>query len=210
MEITFSRELDGSYLVVTEEERGDTYTEKMLTEAKPDRLLGLQARALGDKYEYRYEISGQKSLEAILSKREMTGEEIRDLFRSIYRISNELEEYLLDAKRLWLEPGLIFSAKNSWQFCLHPAREEDLFAQLQALSRYILKKADHEDEETAQMAYELFRVCHEDNYSFSQIWEALRMEDVSEQTEPEEAEAPVEERAEEPKGLRRFWKKIAK
>ena len=173
MEIRFSRELDGSYLIVHEEKAGDHYTLRMLEESLPPHMLHLTAREAEEGVDYAYEIGGLRSLEAMLRQREMSGEEIRSLFTAIYRAANDLEEYLLDTSRLWLEPGLIFCGKNGWEFALHPGRSEDLYAQLQVLSRFILKKADHMNEETTRMAYELFRICHEENYSFVQIFEIL-------------------------------------
>ncbi len=186
MEIRFSRELDGSYLIVHEEKAGDHYTLRMMEESLPPHMLHLTARDAEEGVDYAYEIGGLRSLEAMLRQREMSADEIRSLFTAIYRAANDLEEYLLDTSRLWLEPGLIFNGKNGWQFALHPGRSEDLYAQLQVLSRFILKKADHMNEETTRMAYELFRICHEENYSFVQIFEIL---DIG----AEEADAETEE-----------------
>ena len=186
MEIRFSRELDGSYLIISELQEGDRFTEQMLMRAHPPRLLTMHPGRRNDAPEYRYEIGGLKSLEAMLQAREISADEILDLMRSIYRVSSELETYLLNPDRLWLEPGLMFQGKDGWAFCLHPGRNTDFFEQLQNLSRYILKKADHSDERTSQMAYELFRVCHEENVSFTQIWEALETEEMLENEEEED------------------------
>ena len=185
MEIRFSRELDGSYLIVHEEKEGDRYTLRMLEEALPPHILHLHAREAEEGVDYAYEIGGLKSLEAMLRQREMSGEEIRGLFTAVYRAANDLEEYLLEPSRLWLEPGLIFYGKNGWEFLLHPGRSEDLYGQLQVLSRFILKKADHMSEETTRTAYELFKICHEENYSFVQIFEVLdvRTEEAGEDGE---------------------------
>ncbi len=183
MEIRFSRELDGSYLIISELQEGDFFTGQMLMRAHPPRLLQMKTGRRNDCPEYCYEISGLKSLETMLSAREISADEILDIMRSIYRVSHELEEYLLNPDRLWLEPGLMFRGKDGWQFCLHPSRNTDFYEQLQGLSRYILKKTDPNDERTSRMAYELFRVVHEDNVSFSQIWEALETEELTEEEE---------------------------
>ena len=85
--------------------------------------------------------------------------------------------------------------REGWRFCYDPSRKEEFFGQLQALSRWVLKKCSHGDGETSRVAYELFRVCHEENYSFTQIWEALEMpepglseEDEAEGLKPEKRE----------------------
>ncbi len=175
MDIRYSRELDASYLIISEREAADPVSVRMAERTAPAGLLRMESRETETGREYRYAIDGLKSLEASLGTREIEAAEIRDLMHSLYRVSNELEEYLLEPDRLFLEPGLIYRGREGWRFCYDPSRQEDLFAQLQMLSRYLLKKCDHNDAETSRMAYELFRVCHEENFSFTQIWEALEM-----------------------------------
>ena len=175
MDIRYSRELDASFLIIDEEEPADPVSAKMAEKAAPAGLLRMESRETEAGREYRYAIDGLKSLELSLSTREIEAAEIRSLMHSLYRVSNELGEYLLEPGSLFLEPGLIYHGREGWRFCYDPSRRADFFGQLQALSRYLLKKCNHSDGETSRMAYELFRVCHEEYFSFTQIWEALEM-----------------------------------
>lgn len=175
MDIRYSRELDASWLIIEEDEPSDAISAKMAETAAPYGLLRMESRMTEEGREYRYAIDGLKSLEASLGTREIEAAEIRSLMYALYRTSDELGEYLLEPDRLFLEPGLIYRGREGWRFCFDPSRRADFFGQLQALSRYLLKKCDHGDGETSRMAYELFRVCHEENFSFTQIWEALEM-----------------------------------
>ena len=175
MDIRYSRELDASWLIIEEEEPSDPVSAKMAELAAPPGLLRMEGRITEEGREYRYAIDGLKSLEASLNTREIEAEELRSLMHSLYRVSNGLEEYLLEPDCLFLEPGLIYQGREGWRFCYDPSRKAEFFGQLQALSRWLLKKSNHGDGETSRMAYELFRVCHEENYSFTQIWEALEM-----------------------------------
>ena len=175
MDIRYSRELDASYLIIEEEEPSDPVSAEMVQAAAPSGLLRMENRVTESGREYRYVIDGLKSLELSLGTREIEAAEIRSLMHALYLVSNELKAYLLDPDSLCLEPGLIYRGREGWRFCYDPSRQEDLFSQLQALSRYLLKKCDHGDRETSEMAYELFRVCHEEYFSFTQIWEALEM-----------------------------------
>lgn len=187
MDIRYSRELDASWLIIEEDEPSDPVSAKMAEAAAPAGLLRMESRTTEEGREYRYAIDGLKSLEVSLSTREIEAAEIRSLMHSLYRVSNGLGEYLLEPDRLFLEPGLIYQGREGWRFCCDPSRKAEFFSQLQALSRFLLKKCDHGDEETSRMAYELFRVCHEENYSFTQIWEALEMPEPDTDGEGEEA-----------------------
>lgn len=175
MEIRYSRELDASWLIIEETEPANPVSAKMAELAAPAGLLRMENRVTEEGREYRYVIDGLKSLEASLKTREIEAAEIRSLMNGLYRVSNGLEEYLLDPDSLCLEPGLIYQGREGWRFCYDPSRQTEFFGQLQALSRFLLKKCNHGDGETSRLAYELFRVCHEENFSFTQIWEALEM-----------------------------------
>ena len=147
MDIRYSRELDGSFLIITEEGPADGTCVKMAEAAAPAGLLRMEGRETEDGWEYRYAIDGLRSLELSLSTREIAAAEIRSLMHGLYLTSNELREYLLPPDTLCLEPGLIYHGREGWRFCCDPSRQEDFFTQLQALSRFLLKKCDHGDEE---------------------------------------------------------------
>ncbi len=200
MTIDVSRELDGTYLVLRHEEEGDRFAERMLEEARPEHLLALSGRG-PEPGSYRFDISGRRSLESSCYTREITAEEIRELMGSIYRILGEAEEYLLDPRELWLEPSVIYRGRNGWEFLLDPCRREDPFGQIRALSCYILKKCNRDDPAASELGFELFQVCHEDNFSFTQIFEALDMRKES----PAQEEAPAGQPKPERPGL---WQRL--
>ena len=142
MEIHYRRELDVSYLIIEEGLPSEMISARMVGKASPAGLLHMECRETENGVEYRYAIDGLKSLEGSLGTREIRAAEIRSLMHSLYRVSNELQEYLLQPDRLFLEPGLIYRGRDEWHFCYDPSRSEDFFAQLQALSRYLLRKSD--------------------------------------------------------------------
>lgn len=183
MEIRFNRDLDGAYLILEETGDGDPIAERMMEETAPPDLLKLKTFRTGEGREYRYDIGGMQSLEKIYAAKEMDRDAIRELLKSIYRVSCNLEEYLLDPDQLVLEPGIIYRCRDGWRFVLEPAGRRDLYGQLQALSRFILRKCSHGNEETSRIAYALFDCCHADNCSFGQIWEALELEPLPEREE---------------------------
>ena len=174
-DIIYRRELDASYMVIREGQAGDSFTERMLKGNGPKELLPMLISPFEDDYEYAYNISGMQSLLSMYEKKPMTAGDMRVLFSAIYRICCELEEYLLEPDKLYLEPEFIFWDRDRWRFCMYPARSLGLFEQLQGLTRFILKKAEHDGAQSERLAYELFRVCHEDNCSFAQIREIMEL-----------------------------------
>ena len=184
-ETEFVRELDGSYLLIRTDEPGDEFAGNMIMTARPAHLLPLRSVHGEERKEYRYDISGLKSLSSRLSAREIEAAEIRELIRGIYRVLCELEDHLLEPGSLFLEPGLIFCGPEGYLFCCLPGRKEEIYAQMQPLSRYLLKKGSHEDPDTSALVYTLFELCHEENTSFAQLLEAVTEQPAAADQSPE-------------------------
>ena len=190
MNIEFVKELDGNYLILEGSNGESGFERKMLLSSRPHGLLPFRIYRAGDEPLYSYEISGKRSLSSLTQTSQIDEKTMRDILRSIHRSCEEAEMYLLRPSGLVLEPGLIFLGKEGWSFVYHPDREEDLFEQLQKLSRFFLRKCNHEDEKTAQTAYELLRICHEENTTFTQIFE-LWNQPASEEKAAPPAQPPV-------------------
>lgn len=193
MNIEFVRELDGNYLILEAREAGNEFERKMLLYGRPVGFLPFKIYREGEEAAYSYEISGKQSLSFMTQTAQIEEKRIREILYSIHRSCEEAELFLLRTSGICLDPGLIYQGKDGWSFVYHPDREEDLWIQLQKLSRFFLKKCNHEDERTSRIAYELLRVCHEENTSFAQIFELWDDPDA-ERTGPETA-IPAEEKA---------------
>lgn len=189
MNIEFVRELDGNYLILDAQDSEYVFERKMLQFGRPAGFLPFKIYREGEDAAYSYEISGRQSLSFMTQTSQIEERRIREILYSIHRSCEEAELYLLRSSGLCLDPGLIYKGKEGWSFVYHPDLEEDLLLQLQKLSRFFLKKCNHEDERTARIAYELLRVCHEENTSFSQIFELWD----SPELQPSEPEVPPRE-----------------
>lgn len=202
MNIEFVRELDANYLILEGQPEGNEFERKMLLYGRPSAFLPFRIYREGEDPAYSYEISGKQSLSAMTQTSQIDEKRMREILYSIHSSCEEAELYLLRSSGLCLDPGLIYKGKEGWRFVYHPDREEDLWEQLQKLSRFFLKKCNHEDERTAQIAYELLRVCHEENSSFSQIFELW--------DQPEPQPLINEETAVLPEKRKRNWFKLGK
>ena len=194
MNIEFIKELDAHYVIMEGAPEGCMFERKMLLNTRPGGLLPFRLYRAGDPPAYSYEISGRQSLQSLTQACEIDGKMMRDILYSIHRTCEEAELYLLRPSGLVLEPGLIFKGRDGWSFVYHPDREEELFGQLQKLSRFFLKKCSHEDEKTARIAYELLRLCHEENTTFPQLFELWDEETPGPGSVPPSPPAPVKQK----------------
>ena len=169
--IEFVKELDGSYLLLEAAGKAG-FAERMLLYGRPSFILPFRVYQ-EEPRRYSFEISGRESLSAKSRLRALEGREIREVIRAVFSACEELESYLLKAGSLILEPGLMYRGREGWAFCCHPEQEEDIMLQLQRLTRFFLRKCDHEDPATASLAYELFQLSHEENATFPQVMELV-------------------------------------
>ena len=170
------RELDGSYLLLAGSE-APGFAEKMMIKGRVEGLLPMGLYQDNPR-RYRYEISGRESLLKRSQTGALEGEEIRSLLRSIYRCCESMEHYLLKPSQLILEAGFIYGGPEGWAFCAHPERQEAVSEQLQALSRFFLRKSNQEDPRTAALSFELFRLCHEENVTMPQILSLIEADET--------------------------------
>ncbi|MBO4872907.1 MAG: hypothetical protein J5496_05790 [Lachnospiraceae bacterium] len=169
--VEYVKELDGNYLLLDTEE-ASPFVEKMLCYGRPRGILPFRVYQ-EEPRRCSYEISGRESLSARARLRALQAEEIREIVRAVYAACGELEDFLLRPGSLIAEPGMMYRGRDGWAFCVHPSQEEDIIEQMQRLSRFFLTKCDHQDPETAELAYSLFQLCHEANVTFAQIMELI-------------------------------------
>ena len=76
-----------------------------------------------------------------------------------------MEEYLLDAGGVLLEPEYIYVEPELFQtgLCLIPGVQDDFQGKLSRLLQYILKRINHKDRESVVLAYGLYQESLKEN-----------------------------------------------
>lgn len=187
MEVRYRRELNENFLILEEEEPEDSYATRILTENKIPGLLPLRVHPINQKKEYFYEISGKISLQKYLEKRQITCMEMRRLLFGIGQSLESAEEYLLREEEILLEPEFLYTDADFskvW-LCYYPAGGQDFYGQVRGLTQYFLNKIDHMEENSVEIAYELFHISSQDFFRFEDLLKALE--------EEEEPESPLKE-----------------
>jgi len=191
MEVRYRRELNENFLILEEEEQGDSYAIRILTENKIPGLLELRVHPINQKREYFYEISGKLSLQKYLEKRQITCMDMRRLLFGIGQSLESAEEYLLREEGILLEPEFLYTdvAFSKVWLCYYPSGGQDFYGQVRGLTQYFLNKIDHMEENSVEIAYELFHISSQDFFRFEDLLKALE--------EEEEPESPLKDSREE-------------
>ena len=184
----YKRELNSSYFIVEEQAMEGTqyYQMKMVTENKISHLLPVTIHHFNGENQFYYDISGKQTLACIFEKREIEAGQLVQILFGLSKALTELENYLLDENYLCLQPEYMYMNVNTEQLflCFYPFEETDFCRNIQKLSEYLLNHINHQDEQTVNMGYQLYRLTRDDNFVFLQIaGEILQENEHSEKEE---------------------------
>lgn len=187
MEIRYERDLVHAYMVLPAGEDGG-YRRRMILENRIPGFLPVQRRCCNDREEYYYNISSQVSLEEYLEHNPLSSVFLRQLIFAVCRLAFSLREYLLAEDCLALGPETIFYTEETETFflCLYPDARQDVRDSLRQLLKYLMEKADKEEEQCGILCYELYGLLQKKNFCLREFLTV--MEEKPAPAQPKEAE----------------------
>ena len=153
---------------------------RMITENQIPGLLQVTRNQLNAEGELYYNINGYITFAEYCGKKQLGQQDVKRLLLSLQHVLKQMEEYLLDADSLLLEPNRFFysTSKETYGVCLYPFAKRNIRNQIQDLGEYLLNHINHEDENVVKMTYQFYRLTREGNFEMSQIVEEL-LQDMS-------------------------------
>ena len=187
METQYRRNLNHTYLTLEVDEVYDEdYQMRMLKANKIDGLLLVAGHGVDGISKYAYDISGKSSLKAIYEKTDISKEELEVFLMSLLTLVKVIQNFMLDANKILLDPEYIFYEKEKYYFCYLPKKEEQLENSFHKLTEYFVSKIDHKDQKGIQTAYILHKATMEENYNLEAVIDQIRQEELVEEEEKEE------------------------
>lgn len=173
-EITYERNLVGSYMKIEASEEAD-FDEKMLLRKKLPGLLQMEKCYVDGVGQYWYNISGKQSLDASCQIKTVSEEFLEQIIHSICAELSIIEQHLINPDCLRLEPELIYISNNTKEFVFTvvPGTSGEIQAGFRELMEYLLTRIDHTDEAAVRLAYSMYEKTLEDGYSIENIHEAI-------------------------------------
>lgn len=161
MEISYKRSMNDNYMVIGGGEIGkrDSYQTRMLLENQIQGLLPCKLQKVNGEELFYYGITGCQSLKNLFENRKFDRIELENLFISVFKIMENLDEYLLNRDYLLLQPSCIFRGKENkeYYFVWCPVSEADIEQEFRQLTEYILPKIDHTDKEAVTLGYGIYK-----------------------------------------------------
>ena len=159
MEIRFDRDLRHNYMVLCGLKTGEDYRLRMLAENSPQGLLKCSLRNInGGGYLY-YEIDSKQQFGNRFADGRLRAEDMKRFLRSVIRLTEGLEDYLLDIERVLFSTDCIYVDIRTGDFyfvyCPFTEESEEALQKTGAFSVFsedLLSCLDPDDEEAARIA----------------------------------------------------------
>ena len=180
MQISYKRDLNYNHLVLEDADRIDmeSYDVRLLMGNHVLGLLQCIAQTIDGKEFLHYEITGKQSLASVYEHQKMKREDLQLLFDSLVKIIEEMQDFLLDASGLLLEPEYIYLDEECQDmfFCYFPVKQKEITTSLRELAEYLLPKIDHTDQSAVILGYNIYRLIMEEGMCLEQIKKELHCE----------------------------------
>lgn len=196
MKIAYRREIKHNYLIIDPEGmEWNGYESQMLQKNSVDGLLNFSIRPTEEGVRFYYEITSKQPLTRWLQTRKIKAEEIRILIIGIFSVLERMEGYLLQEKRIILDPEFLYVDPDGFRIglCLVPGLERDFTEDFSRLLEQILESVDHQDKESVALAYGLFQETKKENYGITDIMNFLSKHGHNGEQKPQEKSLEIRE-----------------
>lgn len=168
------------------------YQIPMLTFNEPEGLLPVSECYEGEARRLYYDVTGAGSLAAMMVRGTFDCPLIEKLVHDLVRTLECAGRYLLDSRRVKLDPAMIYYKDGSFRFCYIPFGEPDFGSDLENLAAFITENADGSDVSAAKMAARLYKAALEENVDIESLERAI-CGDADEVQDQDEDELDFEE-----------------
>lgn len=170
----YFRDYKHSYMILPcelEQPEGN-YQCKLLIANKFEEMLQCSLRHVNGTAFFYYDISSRTTLESLYRGRQISFQQVRELFEQLCGIYGRLGDYFMDETKLVLLPEHIYydlSRKKYIGLYYPDYREEKPY---EALMDYLLEHMDSQDERLTDMIYQIYERTEDNAFS---LYDALRL-----------------------------------
>ena len=174
MEVTYRKNLGGSYMCVKEEgEIAQKYELYMLEGHQIPGLLRLQTSVAEGRRRYLYDISRKQQIGDYLCGKKIGYQLLQTVLFSIQKVCASVTEYLLREEGICLEIEFIYVnlEDGSLQFTYLPFYQKNLAQAFVECMEQLLRQIDHRDQAAAELGYQVYQLSIQDNANIKNILE---------------------------------------
>lgn len=159
METEYRRDVNHTYLLMKDGEDADSYEKRMFLSCRVPGLLACSVQHMNNCSCYCYDVTSKLCLERAFEDTELKLKDLKWILGKLLLTASGLEDYLLPAEHLILDPKLFFinvSEEKVW-ILYAPFYSQDFTISLRELMDYLLPKLDRTDAEAIMTGYRFYR-----------------------------------------------------
>lgn len=177
MDVSYRKDLRHNYLVIPkiDDSKDEAYCVCMLQANSIDGIIRPEPRTIDNDVLYYYDITAKQSIDTIYVKSTINYEQLRRLFTNLANVIEQAYEYLLNENDLILQPEHIYIELTSCRasVCYAPGYKIDIGKQMARLIEYLMNKVEYNDKDAVLYIYNLYSVCRDEEFSFSELLTAI-------------------------------------
>lgn len=166
----------------------EDYQMRMLLRNKIEGLLPIKGRGMNENSFYDYDVSGKISVKAMYERSKINSEDIKKFLCNIQKVTEGVDNYLLNKHCILLDPEYIFYEEGQYFFCYYPLSKGNFWEAFHTLTEYFVKRTDYEDKECVRLTFLLHKETMEENYSLEKLIEECLKEESPKIEEPDTEE----------------------
>ena len=175
MKVNYFRERKEHHIVIAAGEcKCPAYQMRMMEENSINELVVPVVRQMNGDGLYDYSITGCQSLQTYAELSPISGQVLAVLVKTLNRVLEEMERYLVDGDYLVLRPEFIYlkvkgEAVQEVRFCFFPFYGQAAEDQMRELLKYVLNEVDYQEKAAVELAYELFHQSQQEDFLIRQL-----------------------------------------
>lgn len=194
------KDLKNNYLRVDREGcYGEKYEETLLYKQNIPGILTFYELKENDESMLVYELNGKMSWVEMLQGKRMGCYIMESFIKSLVRVMETVDEFLLEPSDLVMEMSFIFTDNMEWFFLYIPGYKDDFWIQMGKLGEEWLNWVDYGDERAVLWAYTFYERVHKENCKIQDLSEIIRInlnkenqgENLTVETEDRKMDIPV-------------------
>lgn len=175
MKVNYFRERKEHHMVIAAGEyKCPVYQMRMMEENSVKKLIVPVVRQMNGDVLYDYSITGCQSLQTYAELSPISGQVLAVLVKTLNRVLEEMEQYLVDGDYLALRPEFIYlkvkgDTVQEVRFCFFPFYGQAAEDQMKELLKYVLNEVDYQEKAAVDLAYELFQQSQQEDFLIRQL-----------------------------------------
>ncbi|MEE3481700.1 MAG: DUF6382 domain-containing protein [Lachnospiraceae bacterium] len=193
MQVSYVRNVKGSFMIVEGSGEAAAYEEQMLRENQVMVLLSFFTLCMDRKIQYWYEITGKTSFRDYVEQEGLSADLIRKFFTRLKTAFDRMSRYLIDPDHILLNPDTIFLERVPADFRIfltyNPLDKGDVPSGIVTVTEFLTEQIEKGDSDVTDLCFRLYDASLKETDAFDAVLAVLKA--FAPEEVPGKSRAPV-------------------